>query len=567
MQILILLLVLIGLSSVHAQSDLELVRSFGKALESTPSIVNKNASRKSIALDKIWTPPKTGAKARLAKYLNGGNKDKFDNMIIYNAQKYVSHFLIDAIETNNIQRIKEIAELYLLPLKYLTESNTITFAYPILENGEEPARKELLADRKFKLWVSVEKDRLKDDKTPYKSENTISSSQFLYAVSVIIHYAIKNKLENDKTFKDFIEKYYSLTMKDHYLRWIFSRGIKKGSFTVKGWKCNSGNFSHREHVENLTDKRYGKEYFKNVGQKIFKDVGYCNAYQDRDGWIAFGLAHLMMANRLNPRMIPIDPEDYKKLELYLKDSLNLFNSRSEYEQFVTPSGRTVDVMVFDKGGLFNHSDLKYSGYYEETFPGWADKAGVEDETKRISEIPEPPEPPKVSWDLSHSRRFVNFYWSFKLITSELKIDFTNQKKYPSLEKSATAYANNLYYKVIKKWDDREGHVEGNVYLTNFICGNNGWYRVNYSKRPGFGYAPSSLSKSAVEGGQAYFIRYNERLYSPLKALFKQYITPTTSKSSDQNVFDELNSIASFPERDGFSSAFPADSKSDELNSF
>ena len=91
--------------------------------------------------------------------------------------------------------------------------------------------------------------------------------------------------------------------------------------------------------------------------------------------------------------------------------------------------------------------------------------------------------------------------------------------------------------------------------------------MNYSKRPSFGYAPSSLSKSAVEGGQAYFIRYNERLYSPLKALFKQYITPTTSKSSDENVFEELNSIASFPERDGFSSAFPADSKSDELNSF
>ncbi len=556
MQIVILLLVLIGLSSVHAQSDLELVKSFGKALESTPSIVNKNASRKSIDLDQIWTR-KNGAKEKLSKYLKGGNKDNFDNMIIYNAQKYLSNFLIDAIDTKNTNRIKEIAELYLIPLKYLTESDTITFAYPILQNGEEPARKELLASRKFKLWVSVEEDRLKDDKTPYKSENTISSSQFLYAVSVIIHYAIKNKLENDKTFKNFIEQYYSLTMKDHYLRWIFSREIPVGPFTVKGWKCNSGNFSHNEHVKNLTFKRYGTDYFKNEGQKIFKDAGYCNAYQDRDGWIALGLAHLMMANRLNPQMIPIDSQDYKRLELYLKDSLNLFNSRSGYEQFVTPSGRTVDVLVFDKGGLFNHSDLKYSGYYEEMFPGWVD------ETNKIAEIPEPPAPPKVSWDLSHSRRFVNFYWSFQMITTELKIDFSNQKKYPSLEKSATAYANNLFYKVIKRWDDHEGYVEGNVYLTNFICGNNGWYRVNYSKRPGFGYAPSSLSKSAIEGGQAYFIKYNERLYSPMKGLFYQYI----SKSNDKSVFEELNSIASLPEREGVFSASPANSQGDNQNSF
>ncbi len=533
-----------GYVKAQKKSDIDLVKAFGKSLETAPSSINMNKNQirteaykhKISRLHEIWSG-EIKAKDRIAAYLRSGNKENLNLDIIYNAQKYLSNFLIEAFDSNNTVWVRDIAELYMIPLNYLTTSKSITMVNPlIIDNG--PIREIVNSDEEFKLWVKPESKII-------KSENTISSSQFLYAVSVIIHYAIKNNLENDPVFSKFISSYFPIAMKHHYLRWIFNKGLPKrnwgliGSFGPRGWKCNPGMFSHDEHVENLKEKRYGKDM---IFKKIQKDAelnpyDYCNSYQDRDGWVALGVAHLMAAHNLRPSLLHIDSGTYDDLHNYLQASINLFNSRSGYNG----KNRT---MVFDLGGFYGFSHYDYSGYYKNEYPGWI---GSKDDKDKIikTTFEMPTKQKKSSWDMSHARRFVNFYWSFEKVINELNLDFTQENNL-TLEESRFAYANNLFLNTVK--NDKNG-----VFFTNFICGNNGWYRVNYLDVSGAGDAPAtsnqpSLGKSALTGGQAYFIKYHPELNSSLKEMYDKHLLtkPATTESHLQIITEDLNGTASMP---------------------
>ena len=539
-----------GYVKAQKKSDIHLVKAFGKSLETAPSSINMNKNQirteaykhKISRLHEIWSG-EIKAKDRIATYLRSGKKENFDLNIIYNAQKYLSNFLIEAFDSNNTVWVRDIAELYMIPLNYLTASKSITIVNPIIDL-EQIDRKEVTGDWEFKLWLTPDSKRLKPDKTPFRSENNISSSQFLYAVSVIIHYAIKNNLENDPVFSKFINSYYPIAMKHHYLRWIFNQGLPKnewgliGSFGARGWKCNPGIFSHAEHIENLKNKRYGQDLiFKKIQDTKLNPHGYCNSYQDSDGWIALGVAHLMAAHNLRPSLLHIDSGTYDDLHKYLQASINLFNSRSGYDG----KNRT---MVFDLGGFYGFSHYDYSGYYEKKYPGWI---GSKDDKNKIikTTFEMPTKQKKSSWDMSHARRFVNFYWSFEKVINELNLDFTQENNL-TLEESRFAYANNLMLNTVK--NDEDG-----VFFTNFICGNNGWYRVNYLDVSGAGDAPAtsnqpSLGKSALTGGQAYFIKYHPELNSSLKEMYDKHLLtkPATTESHLQIMTEDLNGTASMP---------------------
>ena len=540
-----------GYDKAKKKNDIDLVKAFGKSLETAPSSItlNKNQIRteaykhKRSRLLEIWSG-EIKAKDRIAAYLRSGNKENLNLDIIYNAQKYLSNFLIEAFDSNNTAWVRDIAELYMIPLNYLTASKSITIVNPIIDS-KQIDRKEVNGDWEFKLWVTPESKKLKSDKTPFKSENTISSSQFLYAVSVIIHYAIKNNLENDPVFSKFINSYYPIAMKHHYLRWIFNEGLPQnkwgliGFFGPRGWKCNPGIFSHAEHIENLKNKRYGKEVnFKKIQEDAeLKSYEYCNSYQDRDGWIALGVAHLMAAHNLRPSLLHIDPGTYDDLHKYLQASINLFNSRSGYNR----KNRT---MVFDLGGFYGFSHYDYSGYEGKEYPGWIGKKDDKDKIIK-STVEMAIKQKKSSWDMSHARRFVNFYWSFEKVINELNLDFSQENNL-TLEESRFAYANNLFLNTVKY--DKNG-----AFFTNFICGNNGWYRVNYLDVSGTGDAPAtsnqpSLGKSALTGGQAYFIKYHPELNSSLKEMYEKHLLakPATTESQLQVITEDLNGTASMP---------------------
>jgi len=96
MKFAILFLILIAINSVEAQSDLELVKSFGKALESNPMIATGQVSGKYVALYNIWNR-KGGAREKVAEYIRS---EPFSDEVIYNTSKYLSSFLMAVFFTS-----------------------------------------------------------------------------------------------------------------------------------------------------------------------------------------------------------------------------------------------------------------------------------------------------------------------------------------------------------------------------------------------------------------------------------------------------------------------------------
>jgi len=57
-------------------------------------------------------------------------------------------------------------------------------------------------------------------------------------------------------------------------------------------------------------------------------------------------------------------------------------------------------------------------------------------------------------------------------------------------------------------------------FTNFMDGTNGWYRVNYSGRKGFGYGPWDMSISVLTGGFGFWSKYNSDTQKVFVALIE-----------------------------------------------
>jgi hypothetical protein len=172
----------------------------------------------------------------------------------------------------------------------------------------------------------------------------------------------------------------------------------------------------------------------------------------------------------------------------------------------------------------------------------------------VSEFPLPPTP-EVSWDVSHAWRFVNYFWTFEKTIKELNLNF-DYKFY------RTAYANNLYRHTLKKTKD------GKFYFANYLCGHDGWYRVNYQcespckegnltgnipgsyvNNNGTPSGTPSLNKAVIAWGQAYFVKYNKQLQAPMIEMYIRHISniKIDGKQKAQTVAEVLSATASMPE--------------------
>ncbi|GIW56103.1 MAG: hypothetical protein KatS3mg082_2507 [Nitrospiraceae bacterium] len=109
-------------------------------------------------------------------------------------------------------------------------------------------------------------------------------------------------------------------------------------------------------------------------------------------------------------------------------------------------------------------------------------------------------PPRVgtgSWDISHARRFVQVFRSL--------VDYAQQSGIDGFDESVIAgLARQVAYAVF----------DGNLAepgFHNFFDGSDGWYRVNYQNRIGFGYAPGQLGAEFIESGYCLWQKYVKRL--------------------------------------------------------
>lgn len=409
---------------------------------------------------------------------------------IYDVQLATAPFLQYAIQRGNNDWLYDLMDLYSIGLQHLKTVNSFLFYYPSHFSGgtfTTSYQEELPLDRSFRLWVDTPPSG-----TSFTTghESVLVSSQFLYPISVLIWEFARQEKLNDPRVHDFVNSYWDILVKDHLLRWIFNEGTSGyGVFQLRGWGCNDGDFNHAERVEHLTHRRFGTNYFQALYGTSYSAPKYCNAVWDTDLWILANVAHVLAAHQLNPAALPMDSTTFLRLRQHLDNGLKLFESRMTYKNILNFNGASVEAAIFDIGGFNGHPDYNYSADLDPTYPGYTVTGGP---------VNRPPMPGQnVAWDISHARRLVQFLWTMETLQDPLQLNFATDRILKGLARQMAFVIFNGDYKTPS--------------FSNFMDGGNGWYRVNYSERPGAGYAPSAwgMGGSSFLGGGYGFWRFQE----------------------------------------------------------
>ncbi|HBE44892.1 MAG TPA: hypothetical protein DDW17_05410 [Deltaproteobacteria bacterium] len=405
----------------------------------------------------LWTQRKTQYEEMIKKSVD-------DPYNLYNVQTETNNLLKYAGYCKRYDLIDELSRLYLQSLDTLTETDQYRFAY----YPGSPRLSVHPLDKKYRMWIDKQK--------PQGQETILVSSQFLYVLSEMVSIIVEIKKENrTPIMREALNKFVPLLL-EHYNRWIFNT---PGPFQVRGWGCKLGGkyaktgMNHMEFIEKKLNRELGDS----------KSPSYCNAVTDTDMWIIAGVTNVLAVYKKERALVPITPEEYKKLLAYVKTGVKLLESRFSYTELRDFNGNPVVGAIFDRGVWDGHPDYAYAGYTGNEYP----KTTSADKDRFRGK--------GVGWDLSHARRFVHMFET--LITSKdiLNLDFPTKTH---MEKMANQFVYATFNRDFKK-----------PLFTNFMDGTNGWYRVGYSGRTGFGYGPWDMSLSILTGGYCFWSKYNQ----------------------------------------------------------
>lgn len=416
---------------------------------------------------------------------------------LYDVQLSTAPFLQYAISRGNEKWLRDLRELYKLGYSHLTTVNSYVFNYPVDFSGGgfvAPYEAEKPLDRSFKMWVTTPAS---GSGFSVGGESVLVSSQYLYPISVLIWDAARKGKLDEPDVADFTAKYWDVMVKDHLLRWIFNEGTVGtvgtsktvggvvnapgyGVFQLAGWGCNEGDFNHAERVEHLMSRRFGTAYFAPLYGVRALGPAYCNSLWDTDLWILEITAQALAAHNLNPTRLPMSDADYTRLSQHLANGLAMIASRVVYKNITNSVGKIVEAAIVDPGGFDGHPDNAYTADLDPSYPGYTVTGGP------VARAPHAVT--GVGWDISHGRRLVQFLWTVQTLQTALNLNFPTARM---LQGTGQQLAYGVF-------NQDFAHPA----FANFMDGTNGWYRVNYSDRPGMGYAPSSwdLGRSFLTGG-------------------------------------------------------------------
>jgi hypothetical protein len=298
-------------------------------------------------------------------------------------------------------------------------------------------------------------------------EIILETAQYSYFVASLLNaithsdYPTANMLKVVKIFPRIIAY-------DTYYRLIFA----SAPFNRFGWGCGIGDFSGHQNIAVLTKRLYGKL----PGSTNTKP--YCNVVTDTELLLLGGVAELIAAdeNRIGVTkdINILYPLLKGHLKGYLVNGSRLLKSRTkDYE--ISPGiwGQT-----FGAGDWDGHRDYQYSGYNGYAYPKETDKSEKQ-----------------TAWDISHARRLVH------VLESMLNVAGSVGFSYPSRQ-DMERLANQFYYKVFNgdKTFPR---------FSNYMNGDNGWYRVGYRGREGYGIEPYGFTAEATASGYGFWAKYNQ----------------------------------------------------------
>ncbi len=431
--------------------------------------------------------------------------------VLYDTQLQTANLLLHAEYARDVAQLEGLARVYEPAFDALVPRTEAFYYYAVPAGGGAPVRESVWTlPAPTRMWTDAPLAGL-----AVGPESVLVSSQFLYASSRLVRVTAEMPIPTPSLSR-FVDKAVAAIVDDHYRRWIDGIPGLPGSFQVRGWGCNTGTFSHREHLQNLQARRYGTAALPGPPAT---PAGYCNAMTDTDLWIVAGTMEILAANRRSPTRVPLDAATRTAFESYVALGLAVVKGRFGATTVSSPAG-PVQGMVFDPGGFDGHPDMAYTGYTDTSpacrtctavgqctcpeFPGWVTPAPS---APRL-----PPQPLSgVAWDISHARRLVSVFDSFRRHRSLVPaVTFTDTE--------ALAFARQVAFGV---WN---GDLV-NPQFTTFFDGTNGWYRVNYSSRSAFGYPPNAMTSSAPLCGYGFWAELEPALRPALDAAFAKIDTP------------------------------------------
>ncbi len=411
--------------------------------------------------------------------------DKTRTLSLYKTQGRTNALLRYAEKKKDIQLLDELAEVYLVPWQYLEEVPTYYYKYlaKYVDYDRKPGTPHKLygANEPLKKPIRI----WKHDKT-LNQDMMLDTGQFLFVISDAM--AIFQELppeQRTRNMRLFLDKYKPV-LKEHYFRWGFE---DEKIFKRKGNQCQrneESNTNMYDHFQKLLDLRYQYRYGE---QK-----SYCNGITDSELWIGSGIANLLRADaaaRQNNEQPILTDDEQAKLQDYIDLFTRLLISRTTESQLTDFAGVQVTGYNFDlQNSLADNDEHTYAGYKGEVFPTEVDKRRVH----------------QVGWDIGHGSRFVFVFSALN------KAREATGQSWPTNE-DLRKFANQFAYGAFNKNFERP-------LFTNFMDGTNGWYRVHYEEKQGFGIQPHGLTSAGLTGGWAFWYKYNQDIGRIMASLWK-----------------------------------------------
>ncbi len=425
---------------------------FSVAAQTEQTITDKKYHEQ---IRQLWNQKKAQYTAMVTK--SGENPDT-----LYNIQGETNNLLKYSAYCRQYDILNELIALYLQSLNTLTETDQYVYAY--YPEGQKRSVQRL--KKKFRMWVSNEK--------PVGREVILDSSQFLYLLSDTVSIIVDiPKEKRTPVMQEALNKFIPLLV-EHYNRWIFD---SPGPFQVRGWGCRyngkhlPAGMTHMEYINKKIDKKLGNG----------DSPSYCNSVSDVDMWIIAGVANILTVYQKDKALVPITSNEYKNFLSYLKTGINLLESRFSYTRLKNIEDKPVVGALFDAGAFDDHVDFTHAGYSGKDHPlALRGKSMYQGKG--------------TGWDLSHARRLVHVYSTLLKARDVLGLNYPTKAH---MEKMANQLIYGTFNRDFKK-----------PLFTNFMDGSNGWYRIGFSGREGFGYGPSDLSLAVFEGGYGFWSVYN-----------------------------------------------------------
>ena len=299
-------------------------------------------------------------------------------------------------------------------------------------------------------------------------EIRLNSAQFLHLVArLLTGIAAIVPAERTATQQQFAAAFPSV-LAEHVKFWVFQAPY----FNPSGCAPDSASVGHGDYLRTMRASGLG------TGRS------YCNSPADRDLLMTADAAELLRAATIDPTMVPLDAlgVDRSALVAYLNDATRTYRALFVPTLLTDETGGTRAGLDFDTGGWRDWTeDHGYSADTSTTFPTPAD-VGTDQ---------------RASWDLSHARRLISLFASARGVSSLLDAPFPSDNE-------MRAFADQVAYAVATDVVKPR--------FRNYLSGVNGWFRVNYNGRPGFGYGPfDSGTQAFLEGGFGSWGAWSTRL--------------------------------------------------------